>query len=165
MSVVSVVSDSSPLVNLARIGRLDLLPGLFSHLVVPDAVWEEVVVRGEGRPGATEVGTAAWIERRTVTGRDFVALLGEDLGAGEAEAIGLALECRARLLLMDERLGRQRAERLGIRCLGLVGILVLAKQRGLLPTVRPSLDALRDLAGFRLSAELIQRVLRDKGES
>ncbi len=64
---MTVISDASPLVNLARIEALHLLPDLYDTVVLPVAVWDEVVVEGEGKPGAHRVRTAAWIERRTVT--------------------------------------------------------------------------------------------------
>ena len=71
---------------------------------------------------------------------------------------------RANLLLMDERPGRQVAEHLGIRCLGLVGLLIWAKRRGKIAAVRPRLEALRDVAGFRLSHEFMRRVMQDEEE-
>lgn len=90
--------------------------------------------------------------------------LRQELGAGEAEAIVLAIEAQADLLLMDERLGRETARHLGVRYIGLIGILCEAKHKRLIPTVKPYLDVLRDLAGFRISDVLYQRVLQDEGE-
>ncbi len=104
-----VVSNSSPLINLARIGKLTLLRELFGVLIVPDAVWQEVVVEGAGQPGADEVRSAAWIQRQAVMNTQLVQALQQDLDAGEAEAIALSLELGADLLLMDENLGRQTA--------------------------------------------------------
>ncbi|MEW5935445.1 MAG: DUF3368 domain-containing protein [Bacillota bacterium] len=159
-----MVSDSSPLINLARIGMLWLLRELFGEILVPDAVWEEVVVDGAGQPGAGEVGAAAWIRKRSVANRPLVSVLRRDLGPGEAEAIALALEAGARLLLMDERAGREAARHLGVSCAGLLAVLVEAKRRGLIAAVKPCLDALRDVAGFWLAGDLYEKVLRDLGE-
>jgi hypothetical protein len=89
---VIVVSDASALINLARIGELDLLRRLYSGLVIPQAVWREVVVEGAGQPGADEVDAASWIEAKEVTNEHLVRALRQDLDAGEAEAIVLALE-------------------------------------------------------------------------
>lgn len=111
---MSIVSNASPLINLARIGKLDLLHQLYGELIVPEAVWQEVVVEGSGHPGADEVKTAPWIKMRAVTNRPLVQALRQDLDAGEAEAIALALEVGAELLLMDEHLGRETARHLGL---------------------------------------------------
>jgi len=159
-----VVSNSSPLINLARIGRLTLLRELFGVLIVPDAVWQEVAVEGAGQPGADEVRSAEWIQRQAVMNTQLVQALQQDLDAGEAEAIALSLELGADLLLMDENLGRQTARHLGLRYIGLIGALVMAKRRGLISAVKPHLDLLRDIAGFRVDAALYDHVLKDQSE-
>jgi hypothetical protein len=159
-----VVSDASALINLARIGELGLLPQLYGEIVIPQAVWQEVVVEGAGQPGADAVGKASWISAKEVTNEHLVRALRQDLDAGEAEAIALALELEAHLLIMDERLGRQTAGHLGVRYLGLIGVLIAAKRASLIVAVRPRLDALRDKAGFRVSDALYRRILRDQGE-
>jgi len=162
---MSIVSNASPLINLARIGKLDLLHQLYDELIVPAAVWQEVVVEGAGQPGADEVKAATWIKMHAVTNRQLVQVLQQDLDAGEAEAIALALEIEAELLLMDEHLGRETARHLGLRYIGLIGALIEAKHKGLIHAVKPHLDALRDIAGFRVSDALYRRVLQDEGEA
>ncbi|MCC9076836.1 DUF3368 domain-containing protein [Litorilinea aerophila] len=159
-----VVSDASILINLARIGELDLLQKLYGQITIPDAVWQEVVVDGGDQPGAEDIRTAIWIRRMAITNRHLVQALRQDLDPGESEAIALALEIGADLLLMDERLGRESARYFDLRYIGLVGALVEAKHRGIITKIRPYLDALRDRAGFRLSTALYERVLRDQGE-
>jgi predicted nucleic acid-binding protein len=161
---VSIVSNASPLINLARIGKLNLLRKLYGELVIPEAVWREVVVEGSGQPGADEIETADWIKTRQVTNRELVRALQQELDAGEAEAIALALEIGAELLLMDEHLGRETARHLGLRYVGLVGMVIEAKHKGLIDAVKPHLDALRIVAGFRVSDALYKRVLRDEKE-
>jgi predicted nucleic acid-binding protein len=162
---MSIVSNASPLINLARIGKLDLFHKLYGELIVPEAVWQEVVVEGAGHPGADEVKTAPWIKVRAVNNKPLVQVLRQDLDAGEAEAIALALEVGAELLLMDEHLGRETARHLGLRYMGLIGVLIEAKHKGLIHAVKPYLDALRDIAGFRVSDALYRRVLQDEGEA
>jgi len=161
---MSVVSNASPLINLARIGKLGLLRQLYGELVIPEAVRHEVIVEGVGQPGAREVEVAAWFETRAVTNRHLVRALQQELDAGEAEAIALALEMGAELLLMDERVGRESARHLGVRYTGLIGVLVEAKHKGLISAVKPHLDTLRDAAGFRVSNALYMRVLQDEGK-
>ena len=160
-----VVCDASVLINLARIGELELLRQLYRKLLVAEAVWREVVIEGRGQPGAEAVRSAPWIEAKEVANEHLVRALRQELDAGEAEAIALALEMRAALLLMDERLGRETAQHLGLRYAGLIGVLVAAKSGGLIDAVKPRLDVLREVAGFRVSEALYQRVLKDAGEA
>nr|MBC7245066.1 DUF3368 domain-containing protein [Chloroflexota bacterium] len=161
---MTVVSNASPLINLARIGQLDLIRNLYDELVIPEAVWHEIVVAGAEQPGANEVKAAAWIKTRAAVNRQLVQALQQELGSGEAEAIALALEIGSELLLMDEHLGREVAHHLGLRCMGLIGVLIEAKHKGFIREVKPHLDALRDVAGFRVSSVLYTRVLQDEHE-
>jgi predicted nucleic acid-binding protein len=161
---MTIVSNASPLIALIRIGQLDLLRQLYSEIIIPEAVWHEVVVEGADQPGVEVVSSASWIVRRTVTNRPLVHGLQQELDAGEAEAIALAVEVDDALLLMDERLGRDTARHFGIRYTGLVGVLIEAKHKEFIQAIQPHLDALRNLAGFRVSEALYRRVLQDEGE-
>ena len=161
---MSVVSNASPLINLARIDQLDLLPRLYGELLIPEAVWEEVVTEGAGQPGADEVKAATWIKIQAVANRSLARALRQELDAGEAEAIILALEVEAELLLMDERVGREISQHLGVRYTGLIGILIEAKHKGLIGDVKPYLNTLRDVAGFHIRDVLYTRVLQDEEE-
>lgn len=162
---MSIVSNASPLINLARIGRLDLLYQLYGELVIPEAVWNEIVVEGMGQPGADEVKAANWIRMQAVANRPLVRALRQELDSGEAEAIALALEIGADLLLMDERLGRETARHLGLRYIGLIGVLIEARRKGLISAIKPHLDALRGMAGFHVRDALYLQVLQDEGEA
>jgi predicted nucleic acid-binding protein len=110
---VSIVSNASPLISLARLRSLDLLRQFYGKLLIPEAVWQEIVVEGAGQPGAEEVKGAEWISVQAVANHSLVVALRQELDAGEAEAIVLALEQKAEILLMDERLGRDTARYLG----------------------------------------------------
>jgi len=94
----------------------------------------------------------------------LVKALRRELDAGEAEAIALAIEVNAELLLMDDKIGRRIAQFLNVPCIGTVGVLLEAKAKGLVPAIKPILDALRNL-GFYLSDELYKRILEDAGEA
>lgn len=161
---MTVVSNTSPIINLAFVGLLDLLPQLYKEITVPVAVWNEIVVRGGGQPGAAELRQARWVRVAKPSNQELVLALRQELDAGEAEAIVLALESQAEILLMDERLGRETGQHLGIRCIGLIGVLVEAKGKSLITAIKPHLDSLRMEAGFRISEPLYQRVLSDASE-
>jgi len=162
---VIVVSNSSPLAALAAVNQTRLLQKLYERVLVPEAVWQEVIEQGVNKPGIAELSRANWLERRPVTDKTLVMALQDSLDLGESEAIALALDVGADLLLMDERLGRRAAQRLGLRVTGVLGVLIEAKHKSLLPAVKPVLDQLRDEVGFRLSEVLYQQVLEDEGEA
>ncbi len=157
-----VVADSSPLIALARVGRLDLLRERFGRLLLPIAVWQEVVASGADRAGAEAVQNADWIEKRSIVDAGLVHLLQQNLGPGEAEAIVLAREAKADFLLVDERLGRAAAIRLGLRVTGLIGVLLDARERGRLPDAASVVADLRHKAGFWISDELCALILGER---
>lgn len=154
-----VVSNTSPLTNLAAIGQFDLLRRLYAEIHIADGVWNELNAQGKRWPGTDHVASATWIQRHHVRNRILVNALQRDLDQGEAESIALALELDATLLLLDEKEGRHIAQRLGLRVLGVVGILLQAKTQGAIAEIRPHLDALRQTAGFFLSDSVYERAL------
>ena len=160
-----IISDSSPLVSLSYIKKLDLLKELYGQLVIPHAVWNEVVVNGAGEPGAKEVESADWIQSENVKNENLVKALQQELDCGEAEAIALAVEEDAKFVLMDERIGREVAYNMGVSCVGLLGVLRDAKMRGLIPKLKSILDRLQNEAGYRISSDLYQMILNDVDES
>ncbi|MBI4787378.1 MAG: DUF3368 domain-containing protein [Chloroflexi bacterium] len=159
-----VVSNTSPIINLAMVGHLDLLHRLYGEVAIPQSVFDEIVLSGQGLPGSTEVQTCGWIQTRRATARTAVMSLELELDEGEAEAIALAVELKADLLLIDERKGRLVAARLGVRFVGLLGVLVEAKHRRLVTAVKPVLDDLIAKAGFWIGQELYTRILHSVGE-
>ncbi len=159
-----VVSNTSPLTNLAAIGEFELLHHLYGGLHIAQGVWEELNAEGQTWPGRDEVATANWVARHQVQNQALVIALQRDLDRGEAESIALAVELEATLILMDEREGRHAAQRMGRYVVGVVGVLLEAKANALLGTVRPHLDNLRQAAGFYLSEPLYQQALALAGE-
>lgn len=127
-----VVSNSSPLIALAKVGKLHILRDLFGKITIPKAVWYEVAVRGKGKPGAEEVEKAEWIEVKEVRDKLSVEVLKGEIEVGEAEAIVLAKELNADLLIIDESIPRIIAESVGLRVVGSLAILYIAKKRGLI---------------------------------
>jgi uncharacterized protein len=159
-----IVSDTSPINNLAAINQLDLLRQLYNTVIIPEAVYQELTETDIPVAGAAEVQTLEWIQTRQVTNRALVEVLKNDLDRGESEAIALAVELNADQVLIDERRGRMAADQLNLRYVGLLGILVEAKGQGLIIEVKPSLDALINQAGFWVAEPLYKRVLQLAGE-
>ncbi len=141
---MSVVSNSTPLISLAAIGALDLLEQFYMTIVIPQAVHQEVVVAGAGKTGAQAVANAAWIQVQTVKNTQAVGVLMSvnKLDRGESEAIVLMQEINGSLILLDDQDARRFAQQINFPVMGTVGVLLLAKQRGLITLVRPQLDAL-----------------------
>jgi hypothetical protein len=160
---VILVLDASPLITLARIGSLGLLHQLADQIVIPDAVYVESVSQARGRPGSIEIAQADWIIRRQVENQARVMRLRTRVGLGEAEAIVLAQQIHAHAVVLDDATARQVAEQEGCPVVGLLGLLVDGKRRGLLSTVKPLLDAMRE-AGFFVGEELYTAILRQVGE-
>ncbi len=160
-----IVSNTSPLTNLAAIGQFTLLHQLYGQLHIAEGVWGELNAGGKSWPGRDEVAAASWIERHKVANHPLVQTLRRDLDRGEAETIALAVELNADLTLLDEREGRHAAQHLGLRTVGVVGILLEAKQHGHVKTLRPLLNMLRSAAGFYLSEHLYTHALMLAGEA
>lgn len=158
-----IVSNSGPLIALARIHHVFLLQRLYGHLLIPPAVHQEVTGLRPDLPGATEVRHAPWIEIADVSDQIAVSLLRERLDAGESEAIVLALERQADILLIDEARGRRIAQAKGLVHVGTIGILVLAKRQGLIEQVTPVLEQLI-ASGFRMDDFLFQTAKNLAGE-
>lgn len=161
---VVVVADSGPLIALARIGRLDLLKKVHGQVLVPRAVWEEVAgAESEGRPGASDIRASSWVK---MTDAEPLAADGYSLivDRGEAEAIALARQLPAALLLIDDGRGRRLAQHIGVRIKGTLGVLVMAKRRGLLVSVGPEIEGLRQ-AGVHVARFLVEATLREVGEA
>lgn len=160
---MKVISNSSPLVDFTTLGRLDLLQKIYGTLVIPEAVYQEVRVVGQGYPGRAAIEQANWIVRETVSDRTAVAAL-HSLGRGEAEAIILAVENPGALLIVDDRRGRLAALNMGANIIGTLGVLLVAKRQGLLTTIKPEIESLQTRLGFRIGEDLRARVLQEAGE-
>jgi len=159
-----VVSNTSPILNLSTIGRLSILGHLYGRVLVPEAVWQELESIQAERGETESVLSHPWLETRSVVDRRLVGALRAELDPGEAEAIVLAIEVSADLVLIDERKARGAASRFGLRYIGLLGVLIDAKHRGIIPSVKDVLDRLIVDAGFWVSAPLYARVLNQAGE-
>jgi uncharacterized protein len=161
---VIVVSDSSPLIALARIGRLNLLASFYKRIVIPAEVRYEVTVGGRGLPGAEEVRNAHWIEvaPQKSSADPSLAQACQSLGAGERGAILLAKSLEADLVLLDEWKARRVARDAGLSVVGCLGMLEAGARRGLVSDLRQAyIDLLRQ--GIRFDIRLLQDSLARLG--
>lgn len=142
-----VVADSTCLIGLARIGRLQILQQLFGEILIPPAVFRETVTDGQGRPGAAEVAAAVWIHTVEIQNVAEARRLALELGAGESESIVLATEQHADFLVVDDRRARKKALSHGLPVVGTLALLARAQVKGLLPASCDLEQELRS-AGF-----------------
>lgn len=159
-----VVSDTTAITHLARIGALHLLQSLYTEILVPEAVATELAQAKRTQPGALQVLNSRWIKVVKIRNPVVVGLLSRHLDLGESEAIALSIELHADVLIIDEAAGRATAKKLVNSIIGMVGILLQAKRQGFIPAVKPLLDQLRS-TGFRLGDEVYRLALETAGES
>jgi predicted nucleic acid-binding protein len=157
-----VVLNNTPLVALWVLGRLDFLRDLFEEVLIPPAVEAEFLAVEE-TVRREALGRAPWIKRADLS-HPRKALAYAELDQGEAEVLALAEERDARLVIIDERKGRRYAERMGLPRTGSLGVLLLAKNAGLIDSVATSIAKLQE-AGLFLSPDLVRRALEIAGEA
>lgn len=157
--MLKVVSNSTPLIHLGKIGLLDLLKHQYEQIFIPTAVWKEVVEEGNDEPDAKAVAEANWIKVREVKNSPLLMILLAQLDQGEAEAIVLAIEIGADLILLDESEARRIADLYGLRKTGSLGVLIKAKQEGKIQSIKFFLDKLR-ITGFYLSKRVYNEILK-----
>lgn len=150
-----VVCNSSPLIALHQIQKLDLLPMLYGQVLVPPAVVQET---------APQFAKPAWLIETPIAGAVDPRITSRSIGVGETEALGLALQIGADLAILDEKAGRSLAQLLGVRVTATLGILITAKQQGFVTTVGPLLEKLR-ANDFFISSPLFDHILQIAGES
>lgn len=158
-----VVSDTTPLSELAKAGLLNLLPDIYGSIIIPQEVWSEAIAGVH--PAVSLVQSANWIEVRSVSNPQKVSELItiSGLGLGECAAMILAEELGAGRVLIDDLDARKVAKSRNLPVTGTVGTLLVAKQQGLIPNVKDALDALI-AGGKRISQKLYQEALTSAGE-
>lgn len=157
-----VVVNSTPVIALALISELVLLKKLYERVLIPPAVQAEVLAGGMTGVGINQLQQADWIQLRPLQDPGRADLL-SDLDRGEAEVIALAQELKADLVVIDERLGRRHARRLGLALTGTLGVLLKAKERQLVGELKPLIDQLGQ-RGIRLGDDVVAEVLKLAGE-
>ncbi|MFY7798440.1 MAG: DUF3368 domain-containing protein [Dolichospermum sp.] len=158
-----IVSDTTPLSELAKIGKLDLLHAVFGRVIIPQQVYAELTT--ENHPAVLAVKLVSWLEVRSINNHELIKnlQLETDLDLGECSAIILAQELKADQLLIDEKAGRKVAISRGLPIVGLVGVIILAKEQGLIDSVKNIFDDLI-IKGTRISPKIYNYALITAGE-
>jgi len=156
-----VVSNTTPILNLLKIGKLDLLHDLYGSIMIPQAVYREIEI-GKNKNYYTDIGRIEWIKIlpiKTLSARSFLF----DLDDGEAETIILARAESVDLMIIDEKSGRRYAINLNIPVTGTIGILIKAKEQGLITEIAPLLHELNDKSTW-INVKLFEKALQLAGE-
>ncbi|MDR3187713.1 MAG: DUF3368 domain-containing protein [Prevotellaceae bacterium] len=156
-----VISNTTPILSLLKIEKLDILKDLYGRITIPQAVFEEIE-SGKDKGFYVDLSKIGWIEIKQIQARDSKLYL-FDLDAGEAEVIILAQEQKADLVIMDEAMGRRAAKQLGLTLTGTIGTLLRAKDKMLINSIAPLLTELVQ-KGSWISPKLIASILEKTGE-
>ena len=159
---MTIISDTTPIISLIKINRLDLLEKLFEEVLIPEAVYRELTTNALFENEAKIVKTSSFLKTSSVQNRKSLQLLQavSGLDDGESEAIILADELKSDVLIMDERKGRKVAEKLGIKITGTVGVLLQSYSENMISSdeIKTYLDQLKN-SNIRSSESLIQKAL------
>jgi predicted nucleic acid-binding protein len=159
-----VVSNSSPIIHLAKIGKIELLKEYFQIITISEIVYSECIVEGKDRGEVELIKSAEWIKVLQLKDRNLVRLLQSSLDNGESEAIALSLEIGADLILLDDSDAREKARLYGLKITGTIGILLRAKIDGKIVSLKDDLKRLKE-TGFWISDKLEASLLKEVGEN
>ncbi len=161
-----VVSDTSPLLGLSAIGHLELLKDQFGEVFIPQSVLAELKLETDfrGTEDIQQALTQGWLVSKEIQNEPLVRSLLSELHKGEAEAITLAIDLHLDMIVMDERIGRDRAKALGLNTVGILGVLLNARRHGKIASVKSAMKELRREIGFFISESLYEEVLKQAGE-
>lgn len=160
---MKVVCNLSPLISLARTGLLRLLKALYGQVIIPKEVFYEVTEKGKGKPGEKEIKEADWLKVISVRNEALLRKYREAFNPTDATVIALAKERSADLVIVDDRDLREFAEKEGLSIRGTVGIILKAKEKGLIKSVKVELDKLLN-EGLRVSDEVYKDAILKAGE-
>lgn len=159
--MLKVVSNTTPIISLLKLNKLEILKDLYGQIYIPLAVYQEIEV-GKSKGYYQDLLQVDWILiSKVVNGQTVTSF--PDLDAGEAEAVVLALEISADLIILDERLGRFHAKHEGLNVTGTIGILIKAKKQGLIKELKSLLTELTEKEVW-ISNKLKREILNQVGE-
>jgi predicted nucleic acid-binding protein len=160
--MLKVVSNTTPIISLLKLSKLDILKNLYSEISIPYAVFQEVVA-GKNKDYYKNLSNLNWVRIIEIQDKQAVKYF-LDLDSGEAEAIVLATEIKADLIILDEKLGRFHAKHADLKVTGTLGVLIKAKKEGLINELKPLLFELTKKEVW-ISDKLIYEILKQVGEN
>jgi len=156
-----IVSNTTPIITLLTISKLDLLKEIYGQIIVPKGVYDEIE-QGKDKQFYTDLTKFEWIKIKLIKDKETLKYL-HDLDRGEAEVIVLANELKADLVIIDEQLGRQYAELFNLKITGTIGVLLKAKELGLIKQIKPLINQMIE-NGIWLNKKLIEKILNIANE-
>lgn len=162
--MLKIVSNSTPIIHLAKMNHLWLLKDYFHNIIIPEMVYQECIVEGYQRDEIQLIKQADFLNIVAVKNTNMVKLLKADLDAGEAEAIALAKEINSDWILLDDSDARVKARLLELKITGTAGILLRARLDHKIPSLKNALENLKK-TGFRICETLVSRLLKEAQES
>jgi len=157
-----IIVNTSPIFYLHRLGLLEMLNKLYGDITIPEAVRNELekgYVQGEDVP---QLENYPWIQIMNVDMPEYLSLI-VDLGLGESEVLAIATNHPSALVILDDKLARRIAKMRGFLLTGTAGVLLRAKEKGLIPALKPVIEKLLSL-NFRLKSDLVNAILELAGE-
>jgi uncharacterized protein len=152
-----IISNTTPLISLLKINKLNLLQDLYGKIVIPNAVFYELE-KGKLKNYYKDLTKLDWINIQGISNKDSITYF-FDLDNGEAEVLILAHELNADLVIIDELAGRRYAKKLGLEITGTIGILLRAKEKKLISSVKDALNELIE-KGSWINKELLNKALQ-----
>ncbi|MCB9275925.1 MAG: DUF3368 domain-containing protein [Lewinellaceae bacterium] len=159
-----IISDTSPITSLLAVDSVHLLQDLYNIVAIPEGVKQELLRVESRRLEIEKLLSEDWLQVKPFTDQELFNKISTDLDQGESEAITLGLELHADLILIDETKGRSVAKAYGLKVTGLLGVLMEAKSKKLISSVKELLDALVEKAGFYVKRDLYDSVLKAADE-
>ncbi len=156
-----VISNTTPIITLLTISKLELLKELYGKIIIPQGVFEEIE-EGKNKDYYTDLSLIDWVEIKSISDREPLKYI-NDLDKGEAEVIVLANELKADLVIIDEKLGREYANYFNLKLTGTIGVLLKAKELGLVEKIKPLLRTMTK-NGIWLSPKFINKILKMANE-
>jgi predicted nucleic acid-binding protein len=159
--MLRIVLNTTPIISLLKIGKLDILREIYGKVIVPEAVFFEIE-KGKNKPFYQDISQLDWLDIQKIKNSEVLNLL-NDLDAGEAEVIVLATEIVADLVIIDETLGRRFAKYSDLKVTGTIGVLIKAKEMGIVKAISPLLDEMQQ-KGIWINNKLKLKVLKKVNE-